>query len=66
MIDVCGKPLVDCTVTAENKLWWPMTEALYALMLAIELTGGEEMTSRYPLRIRYRFPDRSLTASILA
>ena len=42
MIDVCGKPLVDCTVTAENKLWWPMTEALYALMLAIELTGGEE------------------------
>ena len=41
MMDLCGKPLADCTVTAEHKLWWPMSEALYALMLAIELTGDE-------------------------
>jgi N-acylglucosamine 2-epimerase len=41
MMDLCGKPLADCTVTAEHKLWWPMSEALCALMLAIELTGDE-------------------------
>lgn len=42
MMDLGGKPLADCTVTAEHKLWWPMTEALYALMHAIELTGDLE------------------------
>ena len=25
-LDVLGKPLADCTVTAENKLWWPHCE----------------------------------------
>ena len=38
MMDVLGEPLMDCTVTAEHKLWWPHTEALYACMLALELT----------------------------
>ena len=41
MLDVCGKPLMDCTVTAEHKLWWPVCEALYGLMLALELTADE-------------------------
>ena len=41
MLDVCGRPMTDCTVTSEHKLWWPMAEALYALMLAIELTDDE-------------------------
>lgn len=26
MLDIEGKPLMDTTVTAENKLWWPMSE----------------------------------------
>ena len=26
MMDIEGKPLMDTTVTAENKLWWPMSE----------------------------------------
>jgi len=34
MMDVLGKPLLDTTVTATNKLWWPQCEALYATMLA--------------------------------
>ena len=38
MVDILGKPLMDATVTAENKLWWPMSEALYATMLAYERT----------------------------
>ena len=38
MLDVCGRPLLDSTVTAEHKLWWPVCEALYACMLALELT----------------------------
>ena len=29
MLDVLGRPLMDCTVTAEHKLWWPACEALY-------------------------------------
>ena len=41
MMDVLGKPLQDCTVTAEHKLWWPVCEALIGCMLAIELTGDE-------------------------
>ena len=36
MLDIQGKPLMDTTVTAENKLWWPMSEALYATILAYE------------------------------
>ena len=32
-------PLMDTTVTAENKLWWPMSEALYATVLAFEETN---------------------------
>lgn len=38
MMDIEGRPLADCTVTAEHKLWWPHCEALYACMLALELT----------------------------
>ena len=36
MCDIKGQPLMDTTVTAENKLWWPMSEALYATILAYE------------------------------
>ena len=42
MLDVCCEPLIDATVTAEHKLWWPMCEALYACMLALEITHDEE------------------------
>ena len=38
MCDIKGQPLMDTTVTAENKLWWPMSEALYATILAYETT----------------------------
>lgn len=39
MMDILGKPLLDTTVTATNKLWWPHSEALYACTLAYERTG---------------------------
>mmetsp|Transcript_3651 Transcript_3651/g.9111 ORF Transcript_3651/g.9111 Transcript_3651/m.9111 type:complete len:428 (+) Transcript_3651:66-1349(+) len=39
MMDILGKPLLDTTVTATNKLWWPHCEALYACTLAYERTG---------------------------
>jgi len=39
MLDILKMPLMDTTVTAENKLWWPMSEALYATVLAYEETG---------------------------
>ena len=36
MMDVLGeRPLLDATVTANNKLWWPHTEALIALTSAL-------------------------------
>lgn len=41
MMDVLGRPLQDCTVTAENKLWWPICEAIIACTLAIEVSGDE-------------------------
>lgn len=39
-VPLIGKPLMDCTVTADGKLWWPHTEALYALVLAFTTTGS--------------------------
>ena len=36
---IVGRPLLDQTVTATAKLWWPMTEALIALTLAVVRTG---------------------------
>lgn len=39
MMDILGKPLLDTTVTATNKLWWPHCEALYACTLAYERTS---------------------------
>ena len=33
MMDILGKPILDTTVTATNKLWWPQSEALYACTL---------------------------------
>jgi len=39
MLDILNMPLMDATVTAENKLWWPMSEALYATVLAYEHTN---------------------------
>ena len=41
ILDIKGLPLMDTTVTAENKLWWPMSEALYASILAYEETQRE-------------------------
>ena len=40
MLDILNMPLMDATVTAENKLWWPMSEALYATILAFEHTNN--------------------------
>lgn len=42
MMDIEGRPLVDATVTADGKLWWPHTEALVALTLAYTRTGKEK------------------------
>jgi len=36
MLDILNMPMMDTTVTAEHKLWWPMSEALYATVLAFE------------------------------
>ena len=47
MIDILGKPLLDATVTAEHKLWWPITEALYACTLALEVSGGDAKWLRW-------------------
>ena len=38
MLDIQGKPMVDQTVTATSKLWWPHTEALIATTLALVKT----------------------------
>ena len=46
MVDVEGRPLVDCTVTANGKLWWPHTEALVALVLAYTRTRD---AARWPV-----------------
>ena len=37
MMDILGKPMLDATVTNTDKLWWPMTEALIALVMAYSL-----------------------------
>ena len=42
MMDIEGKPLVDATVTADGKLWWPHTEALIALTMAYTRTKDVE------------------------
>lgn len=41
MMDIMGKPLLDTTVVAEHKLWWPLCEALYACSLALEISCGD-------------------------
>ena len=41
-IDVEGKPLLDATVTADGKLWWPHSEALIALTMAATRTGEDK------------------------
>jgi len=38
MMDILGKPMLDTTVTATHKLWWPHCEALYACVLAFRRT----------------------------
>lgn len=42
MLDVEGRPLVDATVTDTDKLWWPHTEALIALTMALSRRNGDE------------------------
>lgn len=42
MMDLLGKPMVDATVTKDGKLWWPITEALYALVYAYTLTNDDK------------------------
>ena len=56
---------IDWTPThsleADMKLWWPHGEALYALLLAWDLTGREDMAEWYRKVHDYtfhRFPDR--------
>ena len=39
MMDIEGEPLLDSTVMADGKLWWPHTEALIACTLAYTITG---------------------------
>ena len=39
-VDVKGKPLT--MLEWDMKLWWPHTEALYALLLAHQITGEEK------------------------
>ena len=39
MMDIEGEPLLDATVMADGKLWWPHTEALIACTLAYTITG---------------------------
>jgi len=38
MLDIEGKPLADTTVTSENKLWWPICEAIIAAAYAYRVT----------------------------
>ncbi|KAH8062105.1 RNA lariat debranching enzyme [Aureococcus anophagefferens] len=42
MMDLEGRPLVDATVTNDDKLWWPCAEALIALVMAHTLTGDDD------------------------
>jgi len=51
MKDVLSKPLLDTTVVAEHKLWWPMCEALYACTLALEITDGDAKWMKWLERI---------------
>jgi len=41
MMDILGKPMVDCTVAHTDKLWWPHTEALICLVMAHTLRPEE-------------------------
>ena len=43
---------MDTTVTAENKLWWPMSEALYATILAYETTKVKKLVFNSVDRLR--------------
>lgn len=45
MLDICGLPMQDATVTKDHKLWWPLCEALYALTLAFRITNDEKWLS---------------------
>ena len=61
MIDILNMPLMDTTVTAEHKLWWPMSEALYATVLAFEETQDTVSRSKAPLKHLLRTLYRSST-----
>jgi N-acylglucosamine 2-epimerase len=57
-VDVEGKP--PAQLEHDMKLWWPHTEALYALLLAYYLTGEEKYSAWYRRVHEYaftRFPD---------
>jgi N-acylglucosamine 2-epimerase len=41
--------------TWSMKLWWPHSEALYALLLAWDMTGDDELLELYWLVHRYTF-----------
>ena len=49
MLDILNMPMMDTTVTAEHKLWWPMSEALYATVLAFEESQETVCQSKSPL-----------------
>ena len=69
MIDVEGKPLLDATVTATGKLWWPHTESLIALTMAYARTRDDKWLQwlkkvhDYSYRV---FVDRAAPAAVAA
>eukprot|EP00466_Bigelowiella_natans_P016975 jgi/Bigna1/142521/aug1.70_g17229 len=42
MMDIEGKPLLDSTVTAKGKLWWPHSEALIAVSMVLRVCTEEK------------------------
>jgi len=51
--DVLGKPCVQ--YEWDMKLWWPHTEALYATLLAYDLTGDPKWSEWYERLHKYSF-----------
>jgi hypothetical protein len=65
MMDILGKPLLDTTVTATNKLWWPHCEALYACTLAYERSGDTSWLEWLAKIDKFCYEVRSIPSWIL-
>ena len=59
MMDIEGKPLMDTTVTAENKLWWPMSEGKIKKTFLTPTPAGSDHVFFFDLK-------KALYATILA